>query len=479
MTAEAALTSHPALMPDDCLSVRSGHLYMEECDTVELAARFGTPLNVISETQLRVNARRFLAAYSAGWPEGAVNILPSIKANYSLALRRILSEEGMGCDTFGASELFAAIEGGVDPALISVNGSIKSPELIERALQAGARLTLDSARELDLIADAVQRTGRGARIRFRVRPTYEGLQRGTEFAEENIPIFYAANAYKPGIPTEDLLSLGPRAFATDGVEVTGVMVHLGRHHRDLGVWRAMVASFADVLEVLMQAWNGWRPQEIDLGGGFPTQRDPFGRSMAKNHDRPPGDFAGSVEDYAECITSSLRSELRGRGLDPAGVTLEVEPGRSLYADTGLHLSTVRNIKQQSQPTSQRWVEVDTSEAFLPDVIVEHSRFAHVVANKVDRPTDGSADIVGKSCGFDLLSESAAIPDVVEGDLIAFLDTGAYQDAVSNNFNAMPRPASVLVNGADAEVIKRAETIEDVFSREVIPERLAHVGPRSS
>ena len=146
----------------------------------------------------------------------------------------------------------------------------------------------------------------------------------------------------------------------------------------------------------------------------------------------------------------------------------------MYSDAGIHLATVRNIKRQSRPVAQRWIEVDTSEAFLPDVIVEHTRFGHVIANKADSVATDAADIVGKSCGFDLLSESAAIPEVDVGDVIAFLDTGAYQDAVSNNFNAMPRPATVLVNGSHAEVIKRAETVADVFSRDEIPQRLADV-----
>ncbi|MDP9235293.1 MAG: alanine racemase [Actinomycetota bacterium] len=475
MTPQAVATTPVSLLATDaCLSIREGHLFMEDCDTVDVAARFGSPLNVVSEAQLRTNARRYQAAYDARWPDGPVNILPSIKANYSVALRRILSQEGMGCDTFGASELHAAIIGGVKPELISVNGSIKDPELIELAVRAGARITLDSARELDLVTDVVQRTGTEARIRFRVRPAYSELQQATEFAEEDVPIFLAANAYKPGIPTEDLLALGPRAFAADGVEVTGVMVHLGRHHRDLAVWRAMIASYADVLEILVHAWNGWEPQEIDVGGGFPTRRDPFGRGMSRNHDRPADDYAPSIEEYAECITSALRSELGDRGIDPAGKTLEVEPGRSMYSDAGIHLATVRNIKRQSHPVAQRWIEVDTSEAFLPDVIVEHTRFSHVVANKANAAATEAADIVGKSCGFDLLSESAGVPEVDVGDVIAFLDTGAYQDAVSNNFNAMPRPATVLVNGSHAEIIKRAETVADVFSRDEVPQRLADV-----
>jgi diaminopimelate decarboxylase len=79
--------------------------------------------------------------------------------------------------------------------------------------------------------------------------------------------------------------------------------------------------------------------------------------------------------------------------------------------------------------------------------------------------------VGISCGFDVIVSQTSLPEVEAGDVIAFLDTGAYQDACSNNFNALPRPATVLVHGRDAEVIKRAETVEDVFRRDIVPERL--------
>src|SRR5690349_17660604 len=110
---------------DDCLSEREGRLWMEECDLEEIARRFGTPVYVVSEAQLRRNARRLQEAFAAAWPNGEARLLPSLKANLSLALRRILSDEGAGCDTFGPGELHAALEAGVPPGLISVNGSSK------------------------------------------------------------------------------------------------------------------------------------------------------------------------------------------------------------------------------------------------------------------------------------------------------------------------------------------------------------------
>jgi len=121
-----------AVRVDECLSIREGHLWLEECDVTELARRFGTPVYVVSEDQLRRNARRIGAAFAAGWPDGETALLPSLKANLSLALRAILNDEGLGADTFGPGELHAALAAGTEPGLISVNGSVKDAELVGR-----------------------------------------------------------------------------------------------------------------------------------------------------------------------------------------------------------------------------------------------------------------------------------------------------------------------------------------------------------
>ena len=109
--------------------------------------------------------------------------------------------------------------------------------------------------------------------------------------------------------------------------------------------------------------------------------------------------------------------------------------------------------------------------FLLDLLVEHCRFPVVAAERMGEPAGGPVDVVGCSCGFDVLAHQVRLPPAEIGDTLAFLDTGAYEDACAANFNALPRPAIVLVNGSEAEVVRRAETIEDVFARDVIPERL--------
>ncbi|MBA3689886.1 MAG: hypothetical protein H0W82_00550 [Actinobacteria bacterium] len=455
---------------DETLRSREGHLFIEETDAAHLAERFGTPLYVVSETRLRTNARAYLAAFGEAWPHGEVHVLPSLKANYSLAVARVLADEGLGCDVFGASEFAVATRSGFPGGLVSLNGSIKDQGLIDAAVEAGVRITLDGEPELGRALDAARRLGRSARIRLRGRPDYTGLDLPTDFLEEAVPMSEASRRYKAGLPTADLLEMGRIARTHAELELTGLMVHLPRHRTELEVWRTAAERFADLVAAAVAAWDGWRPTELDVGGGLPSRCDPTGRLIgriaAEDRASPP-----SVDAYADAIAPALAARLWRHGVDPGGIALEVEPGRGMFADAGVHLTTVRNVKRESEPQPWVWVETDTSEMFLLDSLVEHNRWRCVAATKMGEPLGDPVDVVGRSCGFDLIAPDVRLPALADGDLLAFLDTGAYQDASATNFNAMPRPATVLVRGDEAELIKRAETVEDVVGRDLVPERL--------
>ncbi len=450
---------------DDCLAIAGGRLQIEGCDAAALAERFGTPLSVVSEDQLRRNARRFAQALAAAWPEGETRVLPSIKANFTLALRCALTQEGLGCDVFGPAELHAALAGGVPPHLISVNGTGKTRALLERAVGLGARVTLDSVRELELVRAVARDLGVRARVRFRMRPRYLELQAPSDFSEASV--YATAQEYKPGIPTGELVAAGREAVAAPELEVLGLMSHLGRHRSDVATWRAYAASAGETVAELAAAWEGWQPRELDLGGGYAAPRDPntwiHGGELAEAR-------APAVEEVVAALADGLRAGIAGR-VPLAGVALELEPGRALHADTGIHLTRVVNLKQQGEPLAWRWVETDTTEMFLLDLLVEHCRFPVVAATRMGEPAGGPVDVVGCSCGFDVLARQVRLPEVAVGDTLAFLDTGAYEDACAANFNALPRPAIVLVSGDGAEIVRRAETIADVFARDVIPARL--------
>lgn len=441
--------------PSGHLGIVDGHLWVEQCDAVALAERFGTPLYVISAAQLRGNARAIRQAFEQRWPHGPVELLASLKANYVIAVRQLLNDEGLGCDVFGDNELRTALRAGVPAGRISVNGSAKSDALLRAAIIEGAAITLDSERELDAVLAITTALDKKARIRLRVRPDYPALTEPSDFFPE-MAIRDAAQLYKPGIEPRAARTLGLRALSEARVELTGVMTHLGRHSADPGVWAKMGEEFGTLVGELCAAWAPWRPQELDIGGGLPAPRDPT------HPDRRP---AASIGDYARCITHGLSAALVAGGVDPDGIVLQVEPGRSLFADAGLHLGRVIHVKTQSRPVAARWVELDTTEMFMPDLLFEHAHFTPVFASKMATPPVGLAQLVGVSCGFDLIARDVPTPSVAAGDVIAFLDTGAYQDAAALNFDVLGRPGTVLVNRDRARLVKRHETLEDVLGRD--------------
>ena len=495
----------PGHHPPDCLSVRNGRLFVEEADAIGLVERFGSPIFVFSEAQVVGNYRRFRDAFAAGWQHGPVDVMPAMKANTLLATRQLLTNEGAGADIYSPEELEGVLRTGVDPERVSVNGGGKEKEHLRRCVQAGVRITVEDVREIDWIQEAAAAEGKVAKIRFRVKPALPNLWRRTDFSQLWVPIDLGHQVYKSGIPPEYLVEMGRRVFAMPNVELVGLHFHSGRHHPSLWFWEGLMTRFARLVGELCRAWDGWKPQEIDIGGGMASRRDPHNKEFSRweflttcvgypflvglrglgerlyhgilakilnvltEHPKPRG--VPTIEEYAATITRTLSRELTRQGVPLDGVRLQTEPGRSLYGDTGVHLARVKVVKRQTQPIPYTWVLTDTTYFFLAGGVFEHNRHPFVVAGKAEAHDTMKADIVGHSCFADQIVLGAHLPEVERGDVIAFLEAGAYQESSASNFNSLPRPATILVRGADAEVIKRAESVLEVYGRDVIPGRL--------
>ncbi|MFN0253279.1 MAG: diaminopimelate decarboxylase family protein [Kofleriaceae bacterium] len=494
--------------PDDCLGAKNGMLHIDGIAADALVERFGSPLFVVSEQQLRRNVARFQRAFGAGWTAGSVKVMPAVKANWNLAVQRVLASAGCGADIYSAGELEIALRAGMPPASISVNGVPKTAAQIRRTVEVGARLTVDSMEDVRILGELSPTTK--AKVRLRLRPPVSDFIRSSDFVAEGwLPTDLVALAYKGGLSFDEAVIAGRQLMAMPHVELVGVHQHHGRHHRTTAWWRAQMLAYVRELGRLVKALPGFRPTEMDIGGGFAIPRDPHNaatdraapflftalhgvsRALAPLGPRvrygvldrlsrlirgaPNKIPAPSIEDYARVVTATLLEELPRNGIDPRGIELQLEPGRSIHGNAGVHLSTVRSLKRQTAPIAWNHVTVDTSEFFLTGGRFEHHMHAHLVANKVGAPDRMVADVTGASCYADRLLGAVTLPDVAVGDIFAFLDTGAYQESSCSNFNAMPRPAMVLVNGTDAHVIKRAETLDDVLARDRVP---AHLDARA-
>lgn len=496
---------------------RSSSFFVEDVSVEALAESYGTPLNVVSQTQLVNNLTRFQAAFGSFWP-GEVRILPAIKGNTSSALCRVLAQHTQGCDLFSEGEMSVAIESGFTPACISLNGNSKLDgdlAFLEKAVASGVRITLDDATEFDAIEALSKKLGVVTPIRFRVRPDFPKMQKPTDFLAETISSELANTAYKAGIPTEGLLDLGKRALASQHVKVTGLHLHLGRHRSEIGYWEAAMEGYALLIGRLSREWGGWSPAEVDIGGGFAPHLDQmnntqavrseakqffmvnviskiagfFGANVrnraisallrmsrnAKKQDSPVDltkEIGPTIEDYGLAICRSLSQSLLKEGLDPKTIRLELEPGRGIFGNAAMQLSRVNFVKHQTVPIPWSWVVTDTTEWFLNNAALGHPFPLIVDKHPLQNyPTEERmiCDIVGKSCSADRIQSDACLPNSLgAGDVVGFIGTGAYAEMMSCNMNSIPRPATVIVNGDKHELIRRRETLTDVFGKEVMP-----------
>lgn len=443
---------------------RPEHLFIEECDAVELVQRFGSPLFTVSEHALTNSLSEWSSALAEIWTLGPTRLLPSVKANTSLAVQRIVQQSGCGADTFGAGEYEITRRAGFDPALVSVNGQ-KTPELIRQAVADGARLTVDNAGELPEIRRAAEDLGTVARVRFRVRPPLDGWDAPSDLLAEPLATSAVMGLYKPGVPANELAEISWSDFG-DNVELVGLHCHVARNTRDPRFWELAARETIAIADRLIGQLPGWSPRELDLGGGFPSPIDRVGQQIERVRQKYEGHTVPPAADYVRSMVEGLVGEAGKRSLDLNGVLLEIEPGRSVFGSSGLHFTTVMRRKRQVAPFEHQWVEVDTSTVHFG--VEENNLWQTFVASNAAAPTTMVADVVGCSCQLDLIVPNAELPEVEVGDVLAFADAGAYQESSGSNFNALGRAAVVLVSGNHAEVIKRRETIHDVLGRDVIP-----------
>ena len=449
------------------LNLRGDRLYIEDCDTVALAEQFGTPVYVVSESQLRHNVRTWQSTFEEYWADGPVRLYPSLKANPVIAVRQVLTEEGSGCDIFGPGELECAIRAGVKGEFLSVNGSIKERALIRKALEHGARIILDSPRELDLCEEEAASLGVSAMVLLRLKPDISALDLESDFAP-GMQVSYLTQIIKYGIPTKEVLELAARISEMSHVEPVGVHVHMGRHSKRPVVWESWVRACVRLTKEVSDVMGGWTPSCIDVGGGFPSPLDHDPDVAVVDYETPP------LEVFASAVGKSLHLALIEYGFDPEGIRLEIEPGRGIHADTGIHLTSVRNVKTENVNFDYQWAEIDTAETFLDGhgFNLERPIYDYFIANKMSSENTSLYDIVGQTCNAEILVHRLPAPVLERGDLVAFLNTGAYGESNAANFNALPRPGMVLVNGDRAELIRRAETVDDVFARDIVPTRLS-------
>jgi diaminopimelate decarboxylase len=440
----------------------AGALAIDAIPATALAARFGTPLHVVVEAGLRENYRRIRRAFTDRWP-APVNVMYAIKCNNNLAVRAVMTGEGAGGDCFGLGELYATLAGGADPRLLVMNGSNKSFDEVAAAVALGVTVNVDSTEEVEHLRAAVRRSGRPARANLRLKIMPEDLEahlleayRTPEGAADGI------RRTKWGFTTEAAAPLVAALRAIEGVTLEGYSAHVGHLSTLPAAFASVCAGLGRAVRILEQT-TGFSPASLDIGGGWAQTREPSARGFLVN--------AFSIEDYARAATDALKREL-GRDHDlPA---LSLEPGRYITSNAQLLLASVGAIKRDAGLV---WFHVDASTNDLPRIESGRHWYQILPASRMRAALSETVEIVGSTCFKSILGTDRRMPTLTRGDLVAILDTGMYAEVFGNQFNGIPRPATVMVADGTVEVIKRRETIADVFATHRVPPRLAAQAPR--
>jgi diaminopimelate decarboxylase len=458
MSETGRVTLEAIATPSDRLAVVDGALVIAGHRAADLLARYGSPLYVTVEATLRENYRRLRRAFAERW--GApVTVMYALKANNALAIRAVLSEEGAGGDCFGVGELHATLTAGTDPRRVVMNGSNKTRAEIDAAVAAGILINIDSTEEIDAIAASAAAAGRIARVNLRLKLLPEDIDRFSgEFFRSSEGMLAAVRKSKWGFTLPLARELVARLLRTPNVELHGYSAHVGRFSNLPEAFAIVCRSFGEAVVELHRQTGFW-PSMLDVGGGWPRQREPEARAPQWN--------SHPIEDYAAAATNALAAAL-APAQQPVP-ELWLEPGRYIVGNAVLMLATVGAIKRDADHV---WVHVDACTNHLMRIDTSRAWHRILAANRMDLPQTEQVDVVGSTCIPSVLGADRALPPLSAGDVLAILDAGMYAEAIANQFNGTPRPANVMIGEHDVAVIKRRETLEDLFAHHALPPWLA-------
>lgn len=415
------------LLPDRSGVSSDGHLTIAGCDTLELAAEFGTPLFVYDEDHLRARCREAVAAFG----DGAAY---ATKAFLCLAMARLAHAEGMRLDVATEGEALVALHAGVPAERLVVHGNNKSERELRFALERRVgRVVVDGFSEIDRIETMVAAGLPPPEVFLRVSPgvdahTHEYVATGQDDSKFG---FTVANG--------DAARAVERALGSPAFEVKGLHSHIGSQ-----VYR--VESYAEALGAVAGFAAPFGLPELSIGGGLGVAY-------------VAGERAPTITEWA----TTLRTAAASIGLQSQ---LWAEPGRAIVAAAAVTLYTVGSIKEI--PGVRTYVAVDGGMSDNPRPIIYGSGYETFLPRAVREERPRSIRLVGKHCeSGDVLVRDGLVPrDLAVGDILATPVTGAYGHSMGSNYNKMSRPAVVFVRNGDARLVVRRESLEDLLRNDV-------------
>ena len=431
----------------DDFTYRDGQLFCEQFDLDDLAQRVGTPTYVYATRTFQGHYDRLVKAFAPLDPL----ICYSVKSCGNVHICRLLTDRGAGMDIVSGGELHRVRQAGARMGRVVYAGVGKTDAEISAALEAGIGwFNIESETEFENIATIARRMGKTTEAALRVNP---------DVVDPRTPAKTATGAgqTKFGVDVER----AKHVFTTYGrdahVRLRAVHLHIGSPIFSPEPYVKAIRKALDLIADL--ARQGVEINTLDIGGGFAADYETSQAPLAA--------------DYADQIVPLLQP------FHAAGGRVILEPGRAIAANAGVLLTRVQYVKLSG---AKKFVIVDSGMNHLARVALYDAYHfiwptnvapAHV---PVDRsPQQAMAglvpcDVVGPVCETgDFFAQDRPLPPVARGDLMCVFTAGAYGMTMASNYNGMPRPAEVLVDGDQGRMVRRRETYEDLVAAETEPE----------
>jgi diaminopimelate decarboxylase len=423
----------------DCLEIGG-------CDVTELVQQFGSPLYILDEQSVRTACQQYRDGWEKYYPGESLVIYAS-KAWSCLAVCAIASSEGLGIDVVSGGEIITAIKAGVSAENIYFHGNNKSVAELELAIAKNCKIIADNWLELENIATIARVTGKNVPVMIRLTP---GIECHTH---EYIRTGHLDSKF--GFDPNQLDEVFTWLSKQTDITCIGVHAHIGSQifeqqpHQDLA--GVMVEWYKLALS------HGLPISEINVGGGLGIKYT-------------EADDPQSIDEWVKNVATALRIACDVHGV--AYPRVLSEPGRSLIGSSCVTAYTIGGNK--TVPGIRTYISIDGGMSDNPRPITYQSQYRAIVANKMSAPMTETVTIAGKHCeSGDILIKDAQIAAAVPGDILVVPATGAYNYSMSSNYNRITRPAAVLVNDGEANIIIQRESYDDLLRFDRLPERLVN------
>ena len=413
----------------DFFQYKNEQLYVEDLPVKQLAEEFGTPLYIYS----RATLERHWHAFDSALGEHPHLICYAVKANSNIGILNVMAKLGSGFDIVSQGELERVLAAGGEASKVVFSGVAKSRAEIMRALEVGIRcFNVESVAELHHINQIAGEMGKVAPISLRVNPDVD--------AHTHPYISTGLKENKFGVSVDEAREVYKLAATLPHVKITGMDCHIGSQLTELQPFLDATDRLIRLMEQLKE--DGITLKHLDLGGGL---------GVTYTDETPP-----HPSDYATALLNKLK--------DYEDLEIILEPGRAIAANAGILVAKVQYLKSNE---SRNFAITDTG---MNDMIRPALYEAYMNIIEIDRTLGREKaiyDVVGPVCETsDFLGKQRELA-IAEGDYIAQRSAGAYGASMSSNYNSRPRTAEVLVDGNKAHLIRRRESLSELWALESI------------